>query len=110
MIKRLIGLEGDIIADSKFSEYEIVVPKGHCWLEGDNESNSIDSNNYGPVALGLIFAKASHIIWPPERWQRIEPNPAKGRSKNFESIKGSQCLRISNRIPKVPQIEEEDWM
>jgi len=23
------------------------------------------------VALGLITAKASHIVWPPSRWQRI---------------------------------------
>ena len=23
------------------------------------------------VALGLITAKASHIVWPPRRWQRI---------------------------------------
>ena len=25
------------------------------------------------VALGLITAKASHIVWPPSRWQRIKP-------------------------------------
>lgn len=24
------------------------------------------------VALGLITAKASHIVWPPNRWQRIK--------------------------------------
>lgn len=112
VIKRLVGLEGDIIADSKFSEHEVVVPKGHCWLEGDNESNSIDSNNYGPVPLGLIFAKASHIIWPPERWQSIEPNPSKGRLKAFETTGVAKTLRISSRLPKVPssETEEEDWI
>jgi len=24
------------------------------------------------VAVGLITAKASHIVWPPSRWQRIK--------------------------------------
>ena len=24
------------------------------------------------VAVGLITAKASHIVWPPRRWQRIK--------------------------------------
>jgi len=24
------------------------------------------------VALGLITSKASHIVWPPRRWQRIK--------------------------------------
>ena len=24
------------------------------------------------VSLGLINAKASHIVWPPSRWQRLD--------------------------------------
>jgi len=24
------------------------------------------------VAVGLITAKASHVVWPPRRWQRIK--------------------------------------
>jgi len=24
------------------------------------------------VALGLITAKASHVVWPPSRWQQIK--------------------------------------
>ena len=24
------------------------------------------------VSLGLISAKASHIVWPPSRWQRLD--------------------------------------
>ena len=23
---------------------------GHCWVEGDNKSNSVDSNYYGPIS------------------------------------------------------------
>ncbi|KFM78284.1 Mitochondrial inner membrane protease subunit 2, partial [Stegodyphus mimosarum] len=33
----------------------------------------MDSNFFGPVSVGLIIAKASHIVWPPSRWQKLEP-------------------------------------
>ena len=34
---------------------------------------------YFQVALGLISAKASHIVWPPDRWQRLQKTMPKGR-------------------------------
>ena len=33
------------------------VPKGHCWLVGDNLSASRDSRTYGPVPLALVRGK-----------------------------------------------------
>ena len=27
----------------------VKVPRGHCWVEGDNHSHSLDSNTFGPV-------------------------------------------------------------
>ena len=27
---------------------------GHCWVEGDNKSNSVDSNYYGPISKVFI--------------------------------------------------------
>ena len=47
------------------------------------------------VSLGLIHGKASHIIWPPNRWQRIEQSlpPERGPLLNW------------NTTPK----EDEDW-
>ncbi|XP_063754483.1 mitochondrial inner membrane protease subunit 2 isoform X2 [Eleginops maclovinus] len=47
------------------------VPDGHFWLEGDHHGHSLDSNSFGPVSVGLLHGRASHIIWPPNRWQRI---------------------------------------
>ena len=32
-------------------EKEIEIPEGFCWLEGDNEACSIDSNEFGPGKL-----------------------------------------------------------
>uniref|UniRef100_A0A3Q4HRQ9 Helix-turn-helix domain-containing protein n=1 Tax=Neolamprologus brichardi TaxID=32507 RepID=A0A3Q4HRQ9_NEOBR len=47
------------------------VPDGHFWIEGDHHGHSLDSNSFGPVSVGLLHGRASHIIWPPNRWQRI---------------------------------------
>ncbi|XP_066587699.1 mitochondrial inner membrane protease subunit 2 [Prorops nasuta] len=72
LIKRVIGLPGDIINTQGYKEKIIQVPKGHCWIEGDHAGQSLDSNNFGPVNLGLITAKATCIVWPPRRWQILE--------------------------------------
>ncbi|KAL9960131.1 hypothetical protein ACROYT_G033540 [Oculina patagonica] len=73
LIKRVIALEGDHVKSLSYKKKKIVkIPKGHCWVEGDNHSHSHDSNAFGPVAVGLIQGKATHIVWPPKRWQRLE--------------------------------------
>ena len=48
IIKRIIGFEGDIIRNDKYSSREVVIPRGHCWVEGDNTAASSDSIKYGP--------------------------------------------------------------
>ncbi|CAB1436595.1 unnamed protein product [Pleuronectes platessa] len=48
------------------------VPDGHFWIEGDHHGHSLDSNSFGPVSVGLLHGRASHIIWPPQRWQEIK--------------------------------------
>ena len=54
-----------------YKEAFVRVPPGHCWIEGDHHGNSLDSNLFGPVALGLIKSKAKCIVWPPHRWQML---------------------------------------
>ena len=46
MLKRVLALPGDIIRTRINSE--VIIPEGHCWLEGDNADNSVDSNEFGP--------------------------------------------------------------
>lgn len=72
IIKRVVGIQGDIIATLGYKRDIVRIPEGHCWVEGDHTGHSMDSNNFGPVSLGLITAKASYIVWPPSRWHRIE--------------------------------------
>ncbi|XP_033982884.1 mitochondrial inner membrane protease subunit 2 [Trematomus bernacchii] len=71
IIKRVIGLEGDLIRTLGYKNRLVRVPDGHFWLEGDHHGSSMDSNSYGPVSVGLLQSRASHIIWPPHRLQRI---------------------------------------
>ncbi|XP_042218987.1 mitochondrial inner membrane protease subunit 2-like [Homarus americanus] len=72
IIKRIIALEGDLIRTIGYKTRYIRIPEGHCWVEGDHTGHSLDSNFFGPVAIGLITAKASQIVWPPRRWQWLE--------------------------------------
>lgn len=55
--KRITGMPGDIIQiDPSTDDHDkfIKVPEGHCWLTGDNLSQSLDSRSYGVLPLGLI--------------------------------------------------------
>ncbi|XP_021109558.1 mitochondrial inner membrane protease subunit 2 isoform X3 [Heterocephalus glaber] len=89
IIKRVIALEGDIIRTMGHKNRYVKVPRGHIWVEGDHHGHSFDSNSFGPgsnsgscacdaggrtteVSLGLLHAHATHILWPPERWQKLE--------------------------------------
>ncbi|KAM6972645.1 mitochondrial inner membrane protease subunit 2 [Aplochiton taeniatus] len=72
IIKRVIALEGDFIKTLGYKNRYVKVPDGHFWIEGDHRGHSLDSNSFGPVSVGLVHGKASHIIWPPHRWQKIQ--------------------------------------
>lgn len=74
LIKRVIGVEGDIVKTLGYKKSFVKIPKGHCWVEGDNHSHSLDSNHFGPIPLGLVIAKASHIIWPPSQFSKLTNN------------------------------------
>ncbi|XP_039618073.1 mitochondrial inner membrane protease subunit 2 [Polypterus senegalus] len=78
IIKRVIALEGDIVKTRGYKNRHVKIPGGHFWIEGDHYGHSFDSNNFGPVSLGLLHARATHIIWPPQRWQKIYPTLPKG--------------------------------
>ena len=66
-IKRIVGLPGDFVKTLRYRRKALRIPEGHCWIEGDNHSLSIDSNDFGPVPLGLIQSKAIGVILPLHR-------------------------------------------
>ncbi|KAJ7536273.1 hypothetical protein O6H91_12G062800 [Diphasiastrum complanatum] len=78
MVKRLIALQGDWVTVP--GRRDIVhIPRGHCWVEGDNVNVSLDSKSFGPIPLALLKAKATHVIWPPNRMSHLESKLPEGR-------------------------------
>nr|XP_043610575.1 mitochondrial inner membrane protease subunit 2-like [Erigeron canadensis]XP_043610576.1 mitochondrial inner membrane protease subunit 2-like [Erigeron canadensis] len=68
-VKRIVAMQGDYIANVGGA---IKVPEGHCWVEGDNSASSYDSRSFGPIPLGLIQGRVTHVIWPPQRIKKVD--------------------------------------
>ncbi|KFZ15822.1 hypothetical protein V501_02531 [Pseudogymnoascus sp. VKM F-4519 (FW-2642)] len=80
VIKRVIGLEGDYVlmnTPGSASDMMIQVPKGHCWVTGDNLDASLDSRTWGPMPMGLIRGKviAKVLPWRERQWVESELRP-----------------------------------
>lgn len=100
IIKRIIALEGDLVRTSGYKRRYLRIPPGHCWIEGDNTRHSYDSNSFGPVAIGLITAKASHIVWPPNRWSKLHSELPRGRT-TVNAERGEN-------LPSFSEFEDDD--
>ncbi|XP_022766232.1 mitochondrial inner membrane protease subunit 2-like [Durio zibethinus] len=75
-LKRIVGLPGDWVG----TIYDVLkIPEGHCWVEGDNSASSIDSRSFGPVPLGLVEGRVTHILWPPHRIGSVGRKTAQNR-------------------------------
>lgn len=68
-VKRIAALPGDWIHLPSLDTLR--VPEGHCWVVGDNVSCSLDSRTLGPIPLGLISGRITHVVWPPQRIGRL---------------------------------------
>ncbi|KAJ1654086.1 hypothetical protein IWQ61_005924 [Dispira simplex] len=75
LTKRIIGLPGDLVLPnpstgnplhgSSDPPHPVFIPKGHCWVEGDESFHSTDSNQFGPIPLGLVQGQVRYVVWPP---------------------------------------------
>ncbi|KAJ1732500.1 hypothetical protein LPJ61_002013 [Coemansia biformis] len=76
LVKRIVAMPHDCVVPLGRPDSFVRVPKGHCWVEGDESFHSSDSNSFGPVPLALITARAVTPVWPPARLgARLSPLP-----------------------------------
>uniref|UniRef100_A0AAF5D226 Mitochondrial inner membrane protease subunit 2 n=2 Tax=Strongyloides stercoralis TaxID=6248 RepID=A0AAF5D226_STRER len=74
MIKRVIGVEGERVRFPKINDGKyFLIPKNYFCVGSDNINKNIvkDSSSFGAIPNGLIIGKATHIIWPPNRWRKL---------------------------------------
>lgn len=92
IVKRVIGTGGDeILTRGKYPKETCRIPPNHLWVEGDNVSQSIDSNTFGPVSSGLIVGRATTVLFPFSRFGEI-PTEGRGRDARVTPISNDQDL------------------
>ncbi|KAK9842321.1 hypothetical protein WJX81_006527 [Elliptochloris bilobata] len=77
IIKRVLGMEGDIVRVLPTSRRpegggKQLVPPGHVWLQGDNTLNSTDSRDFGPVPYNMVLGRVVFKIAPLGKMGFIE--------------------------------------
>lgn len=44
IIKRVVGMQGDVVSTLGYKQEIVRVPEGHCWVEGDHNGHSLGIN------------------------------------------------------------------
>lgn len=119
-IKRVIGVPGDHVvccntagqltvndqvlsehylypgSDNRTLPFDIVVPAGRLWVEGDHRNDSADSRSHtglpggGTIPINKVIGRAFVIVWPFSRLHRLEI-PA-----SYSGVSSTTASEVSN--------------
>ena len=65
LIKRIVATENEkVVFTRNKRQEEIIIPKNHIWIEGDNKENSKDSRHIGPISVNLLTGRVIFRVWP----------------------------------------------
>lgn len=59
--------------DTNLNFGPVQVPPYHCFVMGDNRSNSTDSRQFGPIPLVGLRGRFSCLYYPASDWSRVGP-------------------------------------
>jgi signal peptidase I len=99
--KRIAAVEGETVI---FGGQDIVVPRGHVWLLGDNINNSTDSRRYGAVSTQLIIGRVALKIFPTLF------KPFEIVSSNFrpQELSTSSIISVKGHSTPSEKVDEQD--
>jgi len=60
-----------VLDPPRYTMKQLEVPKGYCFVLGDNRDNSNDSHIWGPLPRDNIIGKVWLSIWPPDDWDFV---------------------------------------
>ena len=77
LVKRVIAVSGQVVQPrttttrhpSIYENYAgwLTIPEGACWVEGDEPFVGIDSNQFGPIPIGLVESRVIALLHPFDR-------------------------------------------
>ncbi|KAF9482502.1 LexA/Signal peptidase [Pholiota conissans] len=108
LIKRIVAKEGDTVRTlPPYPDAEVVIPKNHVWVEGDEHFWSDDSNRFGPISECLVESRLVMVVWPLSRFGAPNSKPTQSDKEYLAQTHKEQvrCSRVKQA--KQPHSTQE---
>src|SRR5579875_277995 len=87
------------------SRFDIVVPPGRVWVEGDHRDNSADSRAHrgdpggGTIPESKIIGRAFVVVWPPSHWRLLSIPPGYHAIPNAAAVAAGEVRPMPSALP-----------